>query len=161
LEKGKAMIGILSKNPMKLIKHIIIVVILSLGSTAFAGPYADALSKKLVSSTTAEDKALFVRWMFVAMSLHPDLKEMSSITPQQRDDANRKAGELLTRLLTVTCVVEAKEALKYEGESAISSAFNLFGQIAGRELFTNQEVVKGLAGLEKYCDTAAFIKALK
>ncbi|ACB76883.1 hypothetical protein [Opitutus terrae] len=129
-------------------------------SSAFAGPYSDALGKKLVSSTTSEEKALFVRWMFVAMALHPDLKDMSSITPAQREEVNRAVAKLIMRMLTETCAVEAKEAVKYEGASAIESAFNLFGQIAARELFTNPEVGAGMAELQKYFDSKAVEEAL-
>jgi hypothetical protein len=64
-------------------------------------------------------------------------------------------------MLTVTCAVETKEAVKYEGVRAIESAFNLFGQIAARELFANKEVNKGIADLEKYFDTEKIAKALE
>jgi hypothetical protein len=103
---------------------------------AFAGPYSDALARKLVASTTSEEKAACVRWMFVAMAAHPDLKGMSSVTPEQ------------------------KEAVKYEGNSAIESAFQVFGQIAARELFSNPDVSKGLGELQGYMDTKALQKAL-
>ena len=43
---------------------------------------------------------------------------------------------------------------------AIESAFTIFGQVAGRELFTNPEVAKGLSGLEQYFDEKAIKKAL-
>ena len=125
-----------------------------------AGPYADALGKKLVSATTPADKAVLVRWMFVSMSLHPDLKDMASVTPKQREEANRAIGRLIMRMLTETCAVEAREAVKYEGASAIEGAFNIFGQVAGRELFTNPEVAKSLAALNEYIDAKKIQQAL-
>ena len=126
----------------------------------FAGPYADALGKKLVSSTTSADKAVLVRWMFVSMSLHPDLKDMSSVTPKQREEANRAVGRLIMHMLTETCAVEAREAVKYEGATSIEGAFNIFGQVAGRELFTNPEVGKSLAALNAYIDAKKLQDAL-
>jgi hypothetical protein len=126
----------------------------------FAGPYSDALGKKLVASTTPAEKAICVRWMFVAMALHPDLKDMASVTAEQREEANRAFAKLVTRMLTETCATEAREAVRYEGSSAIESAFNIFGQVAGRELFTNPAVSKGLADLVKFCDTKAIQEAL-
>ena len=125
-----------------------------------AGPYADALGKKLVSSTTSADKAVLVRWMFVSMSLHPDLKDMASVTPKQREEANRAVGRLIMHMLTETCAVEAREAIKYEGANAIEGAFNIFGQVAGRELFTNQDVAKSLAALNEYIDAKKLQEAL-
>lgn len=145
---------------MKTLKHIIIVAALSLGSNAFGGLYSDALAKKMVSSTTTEEKTAFVRWMFVAMSSHPDLKDMSLITPEQRQKATRKMGEMMTRMLTVTCVVQAKEAIKYEGASAMTSSFSVFGQIAVTELLTNKEVTKAMDELGKSFDGAAVKKEL-
>jgi len=147
-------------SPMKQKLYVILIAFLATASAAFAGPYSDTLGKKLVSSTTSQEKALFVRWMFVAMALHPDLKDMSSITPAQREEANRAVANLMTKMLTQTCAVEAKEAVKYEGASAIEGAFNLFGQIAARELFTNKEVSGGLAELQKYFDSKAIEQAL-
>jgi hypothetical protein len=145
---------------MKLLRTSLVLLLLSAANLASAGPYADALGKKLVSSTSQEEKGICVRWMFTAMALHPDLKEMSSITPAQRDDANRAFANLVTKMLTDTCRIEAKEALKYEGPVAMQSAFQLFGQIAARELFSNPEVLKGLAELEKYSDSKAIQAAL-
>ena len=125
-----------------------------------AGPFGDALGKKLVSSTTPADKAICVRWMFVAMALHPDLKDMASVSPAQREEANQAFVKLVMRMLTETCAVEAREAVKYEGTSAIEGAFNIFGQVAGRELFTNPEVAKSLAALSEYLDAKKLQKAL-
>jgi len=125
-----------------------------------AGPYSDALAKRLVSSTTPAEKRVLVRWMFAAMSLHPDLADVSSMTPQQRSDANKQFAELLTRMLTKTCAAEARDALKYEGPMALSYAFNVFGQVAARELFTNPNVAAGMAQLQTMVDAEAIQKAL-
>jgi hypothetical protein len=130
-------------------------------SIASAGPYADALGKKLVSATTSAEKIILVRWMFTAMSLHPDLKDLSSVTPQQRTEANKALGKMITRMLTENCLTEAREAVKYEGPAAISSAFQLFGQVAARELFGNSKVAEGLSELNKVIDPEIFKKALE
>ena len=34
----------------------------------------------------------------------------------------------------------------------MGAAFNMLGQVAGRELFSNPEVAKGMADLEQYMD---------
>ncbi len=125
-----------------------------------AGPYADALGKSLVAATTPAEKLALVRWMFVAMSLHPGVKDLAAISPQQRMEANQAVGRMFTRLLTESCAVEAREAVKYEGMSAISSSFQLLGQVAAREIFGNAEVTAGLADLDKYIDTEKIKKVL-
>jgi hypothetical protein len=50
--------------------------------------------------------------------------------------------------------------VRYEGDSAIAGAFNILGQVAGKELFTDPEVSKGLSGLDQYFDSKAIKKAL-
>jgi hypothetical protein len=145
---------------MKPFSRILVAFLIFQTHILIAGPYADALGKKLVSSTTPADKAICVRWMFVSMALHPDLKGMATVSPEQREEANRAFAKLATRMLTETCAIEAREAMQYEGASAIEGAFNIFGQVAGRELFTNPEVAKGLAGLDKYFDMKAIKKVL-
>ena len=142
-------------------KGLLVALALLNGAPAFAGPYADALGKKLVSATTPAEKLILARWMFTAMSLHPDLKDLSAVTPQQRTEANKALGKMVTRMLTETCLAEAREAVKYEGPIAISSAFQLFGQVAAREIFGNPKVAEGLSELNKVVDPAVFKKALE
>lgn len=121
---------------------------------AQAGPYADDLSKCLVSSTSKDDRASLVTWMFSAASLHPAVKSIASVTPKQLDDANKHAGELFMRLLTDACKSQTQQALQYEGASTIQTSFQVLGQVAGQELFTSPEVGAALAGMSKYIDEA-------
>jgi hypothetical protein len=98
--------------------------------------------------------------MFASMSIHPAVKDLTSVTPEQRAEANRAFAKLMTRLLTEKCVVEAREAVKYEGESALGNAFNLFGQVAARDMFSNPSVAAALGDLEKLLDFKALMKTL-
>jgi hypothetical protein len=132
---------------------------LCLSLSAVAGPYADDLSKCLVSATTADDRMALVRWMFSAASRHPAVKEISTVTDAQLDTANKQLAELFTRLLTESCREQAVNAIKYEGQGTLSSGFQLLGQVAAQELFSSPEVTAGMAGLEKYVD-ADKLKAL-
>lgn len=121
---------------------------------AHAGPYTDDLSKCLVSSTSKDDRASLVTWMFSAASLHPAVKSIASVTPRQLDDANKKAGELFMRLLTDSCKSQTQQAMQYEGPNTIQASFQVLGQVAGQELFTSPEVSGAMAGLAKYIDEA-------
>jgi len=125
-----------------------------------AGPYSDALAKRLVESTTPAEKRILVRWMFAAMSLHPDLSDVVSMSSEQRTEANKAFAELITRMMTQTCATEAKAAMKYEGPSSLEYAFNVFGQVAARELFANPKVAAGMGELQKMVDGPAIQKAL-
>lgn len=121
-------------------------------SNSFAGIYSDELSKCLVESSTANDKAALVRWMFSALSSHPQVAGMASVSETDREKSNKDAAAMFDRLLTETCVTQAKKAVQYEGPVAIQTAFNVFGQVAGRELFANPEVSKSITGLKSYID---------
>ena len=125
---------------------------LSWGSAASAGPYSDDLSKCLVAKTTEADRVAFVQWMFSAASLHPAVKPIASVTPEQLDAANKRTAELFMRLLTESCRKESSDVIKYEGLAAFQASFQVLGQIAGNELFASPEVAAGMAGLEKYFD---------
>lgn len=119
---------------------------------AFAGVYGDDLSRCLVEETTSEDKTTLVRWMFVAMSQHPSVSGMTRITSEDIDAQNKTAADLLTRLLTETCVEQTKKAIKYEGAAAIQLSFQMFGQAAAAELIADPNVTKVMGGLEKFLD---------
>ena len=121
-------------------------------SSAYAGPYTDELSKCLVDSTSVRDRAALVRWMFAAISLHPAVKSLASVSKEQLEEANKGMAELSMKLLTDSCRSETKKALKYEGAVTIEASFNVLGQVAGRELFADSEVSAGISNLDKYFD---------
>jgi len=119
---------------------------------ALAGPYADDMAKCLVRSTTAADRSSFVRWFFTAAASHPAVQSLAAVTPEQRDEANKSTAELFQRLLTESCRKEVQQAVKYEGPQTIGSSFQVFGEVAGRELFTDPAVTQAMGGFEKYFD---------
>lgn len=141
---------------MKTIKTVLLCVVSAAAcltnSPAIAGPYTDELGRCLVSSTTTEDRNALVRWMFAAASSHPAIKNFATVSPSQIDDANKVIAQLFTRLLTVSCKAKTQEAIKFEGKSAIEVSFNLLGQVAGREMFSDPRVGANIAGMEKYFD---------
>ena len=143
-----------------MVKSILLAILLSSSIVGYAGVYSDDLSKCLVESSTPNDKSILVKWMFTSMALHPDVKSMSLVTDVQRDSANQNAAEMFVRLMTETCLVQAKKAIKYEGPMAIQQGFTVFGQVAGQELFTDPSVAKSLAGLEKHLDGEKLSSAL-
>jgi len=120
--------------------------------SAFAGPYADDMSKCLVKSTTAADRASFVRWFFAAASSHPAVKTLAVVSPEQREEANKSTAALFQRLLTESCRNEVQQAIKYEGTQTIGAGFQVFGEVAGRELFTDAAVTQSMGEFEKYFD---------
>lgn len=120
---------------------------------SYAGPYTDDLSKCIVESTTTSDRTAMVKWMFSAISFHPAVKPISSVSQQELEEANRQVAELFMSLLTESCKQQARKAIKYEGEIAIQTSFHILGQVASQEMFANPDVAAGVSGLEKYIDT--------
>lgn len=119
---------------------------------AQAGVYTDDLSRCLVEKSTANDKSLLVQWIFVAMAQHPSVNSLSKISAEDVEKHNKAAGDLFMRLLTETCVEDSKKAMKYEGAIAIQTAFQVLGQAAAREIFSDPAVGKMMSGLDKYVD---------
>ena len=133
-------------------KSMFAVLLLVVSQYSAADVYTDDLAKCLVESSSPQDKLTLVEWMFTAMSLHPQVESMAAISKEKRASANKNVANLFARLLTETCVTQAKKAVQYEGGIAIQSSFRVFGQVAARELFAHPNVAAGLADLDKYID---------
>ena len=127
---------------------------------AVAGPYGDDLGKCLVGSTSAEDKATLVRWIFGIASLHPAIGSISAVTEAQRGQMDRSVAALFEALITDRCKTQTENALRYEGQTTISTAFEVLGQAAMMELFSNPDVAKGLSAFTEHLDQKKFEKLL-
>lgn len=130
-------------------------------SSLWAGPYADDLTKCLVKSTTTEDKSTLVQWMFAMSALHPDVKQLSAVSPGKRTELNRQVANMLTSLLTQACLSETRDALNYEGPQTLVTGFTVLGQVAGRELFSSPEVSAGMEELGSMVDSQKLESTLK
>ena len=119
---------------------------------AHAGVYADDLSRCLVESTSKEDRLALVRWLFTAATAHPAVADIAKVSPEQLDQASKATGDLFMKLLTESCVVQAKKAVEYEGPATFAVSFQVLGQVAGAELFSSPEVNAAMSRLEKYTD---------
>ena len=75
-----------------------------------AGVYADELSKCLVEKTTTQDRTVLVTWVFTALSRHPAVKPIISVSADRIEEVNKNAAALFTRLLTETCRDETVKA---------------------------------------------------
>ncbi len=131
-----------------------------LAGPAFAGPYADDMAKCLVKSASAEDRTQLVRWMFSAMTLHPDLASMSAVTAKQRDELNQSTAAQFMRLLTESCKAESQQAYQNEGPQTIQYAFSILGGVASRGLFSDPHVAAGMQSMAKGFDEKRIRDAL-
>ena len=135
---------------------------LVLAGTASAGTYSDDLGKCFVRATSADDKAVLVRWIFATMALNPSVRPLTNVTDPQRTEFNRKMGVLTQRLFTVDCRKEAVDAIKYEGASvAFQTSFELLGKAATSGLVSDPAVSAHGADFANYIDQTAFNGVLK
>ncbi|MBW3138905.1 hypothetical protein KUV56_05075 [Ferrimonas balearica] len=135
---------------MKLLK--ILAVAAAMSSPVQASVYTDDLSRCLVERSTTEDKFALVKWMFAAASRHPAVGDIANLSEQEAEQISRDAADLFVRLVSEVCREETRRAVKYDGASAIESAFEVLGQVAGTELFSTPEVIQSLGQLESFID---------
>lgn len=121
---------------------------------AYAGPYADDLSRCFVDSTSTKDRSALVQWLFATASTHPAVSAITSVTPQQMEKANQTVGALFMRLMTDVCQTEAQKAIQFEGATTIQTSFGVLGQVAGQELFTSPQVTAAMQGIKQYIDSS-------
>lgn len=133
----------------------IVAAILLLGSfqgVAQAGPFTDEMAKCLVKKTTEADKTLLIKWVYAAMSAHPDVAALSNISPAKAEELNQAAGDMFTDLVAVRCQKETADAMKYEGSSAFEASFEVLGKVAMQGLMSHPGVSEYLGGLAKHID---------
>lgn len=142
---------------MKPFRHLLVIA-LALGvPTAMAAnsPFNDALGMCLVKKTTEDDRKLLMRWMFMAMAAHPDVKELSRVTPAQGEAVNARMAALVWDLLSVRCRAETKEAVKYDGAQALATSFEVLGRVAMQGLLEDPHVTVFMGGIDRHIDKEA------
>jgi hypothetical protein len=127
---------------------------------ACAGPAADALGTCLADNTSGKERKDLAKWIFVAMGTHPDIQDVSRVLPAQREETDRRVGEIVTRLLTRSCAEQMRVAVKEEGADAFKAAFNSLSDLAMKELMINQTVEASLSSWQKYFDQRKFEAAM-
>src|SRR3569623_1186067 len=100
---------------------------LSVVTPSYAGPATDDLSLCLADNTTGKDRKDLAKWMFVAMSAHPELKSLGNISDADRSQADRTTAAIFTRLLTQSCVEQTKRAYAIDGADSFKNSFGALG----------------------------------
>ena len=126
--------------------------LLAFATFAHASPQVEALGRCVADSTTGKDRKDLARWLFVAMSAHPEMKSLANVPGDAVEEVSRVAGALFTRLLADSCPAQVKAAVQSGGGAAIQAAFNVLGQLAMQELMTDKDVAGTMAILERHLD---------
>ena len=107
----------------------------------------------VVEATTADDRRALVRWMFSAISLHPELQDLPQPTGAQREEANRGMGAVMERLLAEDCAEPARRAFRDgSADQAVGNAFRRVGELAGEGLFADPRVAAEASSLIRHVD---------
>ena len=117
-----------------------------------AGPFVDDMAKCLVRSTSSKDNILLGRWLVRVYGEHSESKGLTYISDYNKKIIDRDVAKLFTRLLTQDCEYEVKKAYKYEGLSVMSNAFQVLGEVAGKELLEDRNVSKAINKFTEYVD---------
>ena len=125
-----------------------------LGTTqmALASPTVDRLSDCLMKSTTASDKTTVLQWTFVALSNHPELKQFSHVTAEQKTALDQNVAQVLQRILVDQCSTQTKAVIQTDGMQAVGESLQQLGQTTGEEILKTPEVKQQLNGLLRYVD---------
>lgn len=143
-----------------MLKKVVLMSVMMIPFAVQAGPVED-FSNCLVEKTTSEDHFDLIKWMYVGMSGHPTLSNMSNVTDNDKEVTNKKMGVLFERLLVKDCVADFKEVYKQHGQAGIQAAFGILGEVAMAELMQNPAVTNDLMLFTEHVDMDAFEKALQ
>ena len=132
----------------------------TISTPASAGPYGDDLSKCLVKSSSDADKNLLIKWLFAGVTLHSELKGMSSVSDAQREELSKAIAKVVERLLTDSCKTELQAAVKYEGRTTLVGSFQVLGQVAAMGMFSDQNVSAFMSGFVNHLDKEKLEKVI-
>src|SRR3982751_1881049 len=121
-------------------------------ASAVAGPFGDAMAKSKVHAPSAQDRAMVVQWIFAFIALHPDVRQLASVTDEKRAVLNKRMADLTMSLLTEHCAEETREAIKIEGMEVLKTSFGVLGKVAVQDLFANDAVKQGLVDFSSNLD---------
>jgi hypothetical protein len=125
------------------------------GAPAYAGPFGDEMAKCLVRTTTEADRTLLIQWLFTAMATHPDVNAMSNVSTQKGEELSKKVAQLFVTLVADRCKSETAQAVKYEGSEALTTSFEVLGQVAMQGIMSDPAVSGYLGHLQQYVDKKA------
>ena len=121
----------------------------------------DALKTCVSDSTSGKDRKDLAKWIFLAMAAHPEMKlHASDNAAAAADQSSRTVAALVTRLLTDSCVNEARAAMKSGGAQSFQIAFEGLGKLAMQELMADNAVKESMGLFARYADQKRITEVL-
>jgi hypothetical protein len=129
-------------------------------SASFAASNSEALNSCLSDNTNGKERKELARWVFFAISNHPDISVFSVATDADKAEADKVVAGLLMRLIGEQCTSQVKATVKSDGPQALVNSFKFLGGLAMQELTTSPAVTNALTGYTKYLDSKKLEAAL-
>ena len=130
----------------------IAVLLAALPAPALAGIFGDDLTRCTVNATTRADRTALMRWTFIVASANPAFADLAAVDETKRQQNFREIAAIFNRLILRDCRREAVAALRAEGGSAVGSAFQTLGEVAGREMLSSPASAASAAELDRFID---------
>jgi len=144
-------------------KYIIRIIVLSMSLGIVPPVLADSptnvLATCLVDHQNGMERKNLAKWIFFSIAAHPEIKTYSNASAKDIRESDQYVGKLITRLLTVNCPAELRNANSADTQ-AIEKSFELVGQVAMAEIMQNQEVNKAITNYSHYADMEKINKVL-
>jgi len=102
------------------------------------------LGECITAKASAEDKPVLAKWVAVELSAAPLLTGVVTIDAAKREELDKAAAQVFTRLVTVDCADLSKQLMRSDGRSAFRSAGAALDRLAIRELIATPGVNSGI-----------------
>lgn len=147
---------------MKTILGTTLAAVLSISAPmpATASPTSEALSQCLGRAATAEDRRVLVRWIFSAVSVHPDLGDMAALDDAARLRMTKEAAAVFERLVAQDCASQSREAIVSDGMDGYGDAFRTLGEVAMTDFVAHKDVAAAMASIGTHVDQQRVLKGL-
>ena len=117
-----------------------------------AGPFGDEMARCLVTSTNNRDKNKLVKWIFRVYGEHPEVSYMVDLSDREKKIIDKDVAHIFTRLLSEDCIDETKNALDYEGDNVMFTAFSVLGQAAAKGFNDDPTVKRSINKFAEFID---------
>lgn len=125
-----------------------------------AAAASEALSTCLVEAATAADRRLLVRWIFSAVSVHPELGDVTSLDDAQRALIAKEAAGVFERLVAQDCAAASRQAILKDGMDGYGDAFRTLGELAMQDFLAHKDVESEMAAIGRHVDQQRILKGL-
>ena len=144
-----------------MIRSAVLAIALLLAAPALrASESTDGLATCLTGATPKDDRRVLVRWIYSAMSVHPDLRDVSAIDDPRRAGLEADAAKVMERLIADDCATHVRAVLLSDGTDGFSTAFEALGRIAMQDFLEQPDVQRASTAIGSRIDQKRVMKAL-